>query len=321
MPGRGICEPSFCSYFVIDKKFELVDFTIDDHHNLQEFLAKSPTVGGNVEEMITQKYKTQFLVLLSKTFSGKSFSVEKRFEMKGSADVLYQLVFTPLLNGEEDMWVICNVINNNVNIGQLRLLNDYSQLTSHALRAPITNILSLSNIGNYAKIESFDIAKVNQLLSDINIQAEKLDEIIRTLSSLLNKNEKGGVFEGGHFLSKNQHVVLVDDDRITNKIHHTLIKRHAADKQIVLFHDPEPALDYIEQHQPDLVLLDLHMPHIDGWKFLHMMEVRNIQVAVIIVSSSIDPKDLSRAKTFAFVKYFVTKPLTLDKVKMIFESA
>lgn len=320
MPFRGVCEPSFCSYFVIDRKFELVSFVIDMHHDLQEFLANTPTVGGNVEEMIAQQYRSQFLVLLSKSFSGKSFSVEKRFERKGAPDVLYQLVFTPLPE-EEEARVVCTVINSNVNIGQLRLLNDYSQLTSHALRAPITNILSLSNTGNYAEIESFDIGKVNQLLSDINLQAEKLDEIIKTLSSILNKNEKGGVFEGGHFLSKNQHVVLVDDDKITNKIHHTLIKRHAADKQIVLFHDPEIALDYIEKYQPDLVLLDLHMPHIDGWKFLHMMELRNIQVAVIIVSSSIDPKDLSRAKTFTFVKYFVTKPLTLDKVKMIFESA
>lgn len=321
MPVRGICEPSFCSYFIVNRNFSLLAFLVDEHHDLQEFLANDPEVGGNVEEMIAQKYRTQLLVLLSKCFSGKSFSVEKRFERKGAADVLYQLVFTPIINKTEEDRIICTVINNNVNIGQLRLLNDYSQLTSHALRAPITNILSLSNIGNYDQAESFDVSKVNQLLSDINTQAEKLDEIIKTLSSLLNKNEKQSIFEGGNFLSKNQHIVLVDDDKITNKIHHTLIKRHASDKQIDLFHDPELALNYIEEHQPDLILLDLHMPHIDGWKFLHMMETRNIQVAVIIVSSSIDPKDLSRAKTFAFVKYFITKPLTLDKVKMIFENA
>lgn len=321
MQFRGVCEPSFCSYFVIDRKFDLVAFTIDKRHNLQEILAIEPQIGGNIEEMITRNYRRQFLALLSKSFSGKSFSVEKRFEVRGSPDVLYQLVFTPLLDINNNTLIICTLINSNIHIGQLRLLNDYSQLTSHALRAPLTNILSLSNIGNYAKIESFDIIRVSQLLSDINTQAEKLDEVVKKLSSLLNKNEKSGVFEGGHFLSKNQHIVLVDDDKITNKIHHALIKRHAADMQIVLFDDPEPALQYIEQHQPDLVLLDLHMPHIDGWKFLHMMEQRNIQVSVIIVSSSIDPKDLSKAKTFAFVKYFITKPLTFDKVKMIFESA
>ena len=154
-------------------------------------------------------------------------------------------------------------------------------------------------------------------MTDINTQAVKLDEIIKTLNEVLNKREHVDLFDGFGGKSAHQHIVLVDDDGITNKMHQMLIRKHASEKKVVVFDNPQKALAYISEHEPDLILLDLHMPDIDGWRFLEMMEELNLFIDVVIVSSSIDPREHSKAKSFLCVKDFYTKPLTIEKVNQL----
>lgn len=318
MPTRRICGCANSSFFLIDKNYKVTFFKIDPQNDLGSFLAKSPSIGDSAVEMIAQKYRKNFQNLLTRCFGGHSFSIEQRFAIEKSNDLFLQIIFTPLSkDGEEDQ-VICTLINNTDTLGSMKMLSEYSHLTSHELRAPITNILSLSTITNYP-LESYDILKINQLLSDINLQALKLDEIIKMLNSMLNQEENTDLFDALNEKGENKHIVLVDDDVITNRLHQMLIKKHHSDKKIALFDDPEVALGYIKENNPDLILLDLHMPEIDGWKFLHMMEEHNIFIDVIIVSSSIDPRERLRAKSFMCVKDFYVKPLTSEKVKQLLE--
>lgn len=319
MPIRRMCESANSSFFLIDKNYRLAFFKIESQHDLGGFLAKSPEIGDSAVEMIAQKYRKNFQSLLGRCFLGHSFSIEQRFAIEKSTDLFLQIIFTPLSKeGEEDQ-VICTLINNTETLGPMQMLSEYSHLTSHELRAPITNILSLSTITNYHPLESYDILKINQLLSDINLQALKLDEIIKMLNSMLHQQENTDLFEALNDRGENKHIVLVDDDVITNRLHQMLIKKHHSDKKIALFDDPEIALGYIKENNPDLILLDLHMPEIDGWKFLHMMEEHNIFIDVVIVSSSIDPRERLRAKSFMCVKDFYVKPLTSEKVKQLLE--
>ncbi|TDQ06394.1 response regulator [Pedobacter metabolipauper] len=318
MPIKGVCEQYACSFFIIDRNGRLSFFNIEPLNFLTEFIAIEPYIGGNIEEIVAQKYKPHLQRQIKKCFAGNCFTLERKFENVESKELLLQIVFTPMLQNNEE-FVICTILNNNIGLGQLKILNDYSHFTSHELRAPITNILSLSNITNYSQIESYDGVKINELLTDINMQAEKLDDIIATLNSLINKNETVESFEKEYLKRRKRHIVLVDDDVMTNKIHQALIKKHHAEKQVVLFDKPGAALEYIDKHHPDLILLDLHMPEIDGWRFLEMMQAHHMEIDVIIVSSSIDPKERTRAKSYEFVKDFVSKPLTHDKVKLMFD--
>tara|TARA_R110002124_G_scaffold120895_6_gene278973 strand:- start:31561 stop:31965 length:405 start_codon:yes stop_codon:yes gene_type:complete len=72
---------------------------------------------------------------------------------------------------------------------------------------------------------------------------------------------------------------------------------------------------------PDLILLDLNMPIMDGWQFLDNFTRINIEKKIIIyiVSSSIDPVDLERSKKYSVVSNFVVKPISVHKVKEIME--
>ncbi|MDX5319477.1 MAG: response regulator [Bacteroidota bacterium] len=68
---------------------------------------------------------------------------------------------------------------------------------------------------------------------------------------------------------------------------------------------------------PDLILVDLNMPVLDGWQFLEAFTVmqRDWNPLIFIVSSSIDPVDLKRAENFECVRDFVVKPITAQKLK------
>lgn len=319
MSASCVCENLGSSFFLIDRKFQLISFNTESLNFLGSLFEKNPEIGEQIVEIVAQRYQKAILRLLEKCFAGNCFSIEKRLPVVDANDHILLITFTPIGAGENITHVTCTVFSDTVNARQLKLLNEYSHLTSHRLRAPITNILSLSNVTNYSSLENYDLEKVSQLLGEINQQAEKLDGIIKMLNSLLHEDQNMD-FGPGAVMPKSKHIVLLDDDMITNKIHQMLISKLHMDKRVVLFEKAEYALDYIIDNIPDLILLDLHMPEIDGWRFLQLMEDHNISIDVIIVSSSIDPAERHRARKFSCVKDFLTKPLTYEKVKLIFDS-
>ena len=69
---------------------------------------------------------------------------------------------------------------------------------------------------------------------------------------------------------------------------------------------------------PELILLDLNMPLMDGWEFLEIFERDFPQFAertkVYILSSSINPNDKDRAITEKGVCGFVEKPLDFNQI-------
>ena len=321
MTTNLVCESCNGSFFLIDENHRLSSFQLDELNYPGTFLSKNPVVGEQIVEMIAQRYKPYLQDILSSSFDGKFFCVEKKLPVAHAEDLVIQISFAPVRINEKVLYVVCTLTNSNRSSRQLKLLNEYSHVTSHELRAPIANILSLSNIMNYPQLNEQDMSKIGHFLKEINKQAEKLDSIINTLNSLLHNNEHLVFFESGNVNPASKHIVLIDDDGITNRIHQVLIQRFDKDKKLISFDHPEKAMDYIRLNLPDLIFLDLHMPEIDGWSFLQMMEDEKLITDVVIVSSSIGPVERSKARSFPFVKNFLTKPLTAEKLKTIFGPA
>lgn len=196
-------------------------------------------------------------------------------------------------------------------------MSKYSFLTSHVLRAPLSTILSLSDVESNPQLQSYGLSEIRELLFAIHGQAEKLDEIILTINNLLCDDGYQQEFRNQPLSRKVSSIVLVDDDLLTNRIHQRLIGQFFPHIDILAFTDPRLALEHVQKSPPDLVLLDINMPEINGWDFLKYMQDRDIELEVIVLSSSIDIKDKRYAKRFSAVKQFLEKPLNYDKVQFL----
>lgn len=70
------------------------------------------------------------------------------------------------------------------------------------------------------------------------------------------------------------------------------------------------ALEKIELEQPDLILLDLMLPVIDGWAVLERLKDRKDLPPVVVISAVDSPADIERAQQLGVTSY-LTKPLDL----------
>lgn len=115
-------------------------------------------------------------------------------------------------------------------------------------------------------------------------------------------------------------VFIIDDDVIHQRIAHIMIEKHHSYDTITSYTEAAKALDFIGSHiekkeeLPDVILLDLNMPVMDGWDFLESFkefeEEVKTRIRIYIVSSSVDENDKLRALSFSSVKGFISKPLS-----------
>lgn len=122
---------------------------------------------------------------------------------------------------------------------------------------------------------------------------------------------------------RNKTTYIIDDDKLSIKLMSMLISKNNFCEEIVSFHNPQTALDELKSNAtnpsklPDVILLDLNMPVLDGWQFLDEFAMVSFEkkIVVFIVSSSIDPCDLEMAKNYPIVKGYIIKPLSSEKLK------
>ena len=120
-------------------------------------------------------------------------------------------------------------------------------------------------------------------------------------------------------------IALVDDDKIFQLTASRTIQATKVTDRILQFENGEEALRFLKHHQdqahqlPDYIFLDINMPFVDGWMFLDDYETLKKHlpkpISIYMVSSSIDPRDIDRAKRNNNVKDYVVKPVTIDKFR------
>ena len=116
--------------------------------------------------------------------------------------------------------------------------------------------------------------------------------------------------------------LLLDDDPTFNFIHKKKIARFGLDAEIVDFVSPLKVLihlmDLSDDDIPDIILLDINMPELNGFEFLEELKAKrpNLlnKLSVFIVTSSLNPEDYQIAKQFDCIKGYHNKPIDLDNI-------
>lgn len=123
---------------------------------------------------------------------------------------------------------------------------------------------------------------------------------------------------------KLKNVLVVDDDDDYNFITEDIFQDTDMECHLVFKLWAQEALNYLEANPtnfPDLILLDINMPIMNGWEFLEVYESRNYHITqptiIVMHSSSVYQDDKDKAKTYAKVVEFVDKPISVKNIYRI----
>lgn len=111
-------------------------------------------------------------------------------------------------------------------------------------------------------------------------------------------------------------LAIIDDAEFDQMLYARLIKRTGVVGETLCFLSAEEALDYFEtpEAQPvDVILLDINMPGMSGFDFLEHVSKNNpedyAEIVIVMLTTSLNPRDVERAATFDLVKEYIHKPL------------
>lgn len=120
-----------------------------------------------------------------------------------------------------------------------------------------------------------------------------------------------------------EQILCIDDDPITLMLSRKVIEKSSFSDEIITAQNGEEALLYFNTlkynkakivKKPQLIFLDLNMPVMGGWEFLDYFTSPAYDefnsVNVIVLSSTINPEDLLKAKKYPIIKDFLSKPIT-----------
>lgn len=112
-------------------------------------------------------------------------------------------------------------------------------------------------------------------------------------------------------------ILLVEDLYYNRVLIETLLSGWGY--QVINADDGAQALDEMIVEKPDLIILDLMMPVMDGFKFLEQKDKMGINTPVIVLSARTDPESINKALTLG-AKDYITKPFDSDDLASIIKN-
>ena len=119
-------------------------------------------------------------------------------------------------------------------------------------------------------------------------------------------------------------ILLVDDDEASNFLTQLLLKKAGVTSEVNVTANGREALAFLQQcregQSPDLILLDINMPLMNGFEFLEQFQQLPVAAGtrVVLLSSSVSDKDLEAASRFR-ISEFINKPLTRERLQQLLQ--
>ncbi|MBE6759226.1 MAG: response regulator [Ruminococcaceae bacterium] len=113
-------------------------------------------------------------------------------------------------------------------------------------------------------------------------------------------------------------VLIVEDDPMVAMINEQYISRQKQFEVIGKCRDGRSALDFLGSNDVDLIILDVYMPHMDGFETLRQIRHRKIVVDAVMVTAANDRESLEEALRLGVVDYLV-KPFDFERLQMALE--
>ena len=118
-------------------------------------------------------------------------------------------------------------------------------------------------------------------------------------------------------------ILIIDDDDTANFISIKLIEKYDFAETIVEKNNGRDAIDYLLNSSaplPELILLDINMPEMDGWSFVEELSsiVKDFSATkIILLTSFINTTDLDRVTNNPAIFSLKEKPVSLEMLEEI----
>jgi len=100
-------------------------------------------------------------------------------------------------------------------------------------------------------------------------------------------------------------VLVVDDDFMVARVHSGFVSKVPGFEVVGIAHTGSGTLRAVTELDPDLVLLDVYLPDMDGLEVLHQLRQDSPDVDVLVVSAARDVDTVQRAMRGGVVHYLV----------------
>ena len=117
--------------------------------------------------------------------------------------------------------------------------------------------------------------------------------------------------------------MLIDDEEIDQRHYRRILSRSGVVDEIHSFTMAPDALDFLRSatRKIDVIFLDINMPRMNGFEFLERASTELgdefTDVVIIMLTTSLDPKDREKAARYQVVRDFLNKPLSIDHVQQV----
>ena len=121
---------------------------------------------------------------------------------------------------------------------------------------------------------------------------------------------------------------IIDDDQLSTFLTQSLLELEGGVHEVNTYHSAAEALEALHvaaaEHLPEVILLDLNMPIMDGWGFLEALAPLEEKLAgrclIYILTSSLDSADINRMKAFPIVSGLIQKPISSEDIALVFQN-
>ncbi|MDB4303260.1 response regulator [Desulfosarcina sp.] len=109
---------------------------------------------------------------------------------------------------------------------------------------------------------------------------------------------------------KKKKIIIIDDEK--SLVRNIKEYFELFDYECITAHDGNEGLRKIEKEKPQLMLLDILMPSLDGYSMLGYLRKRNIPIKCIVMTAKSKLRDLFVLEN---IDMFLTKPFDLAELK------
>ena len=116
---------------------------------------------------------------------------------------------------------------------------------------------------------------------------------------------------------QSKHILVAEDETFLLDMMRKVLTKHGVRVSTAL--NGQEAIDIIDKDPPDLLLLDLLMPHVDGYAVLQYRKEKKLKFPVVVCSNLSDKTNIIKCNEFDVNEYLIKSDMDDEQIWVIAE--